>query len=304
MDINPATFSQSCFAVSKFMTTELKNTRRSSLALCKPVDAWVSFLAKEGGEKKTFQYCLNLYSSDKCLYFRAIQGHSGCTLVDLALQDNVLLPDDVAEYIYHIGNAFEMHSIIKSGLIPGGKSLGRDRQSVFFPAVNPMDEPRIAPYKHTWKAHRMKTGEELYCKVHQTPRLLRVILVPNSQHSRTDLPVTDSRKSHDCESEEHKHRETCSSSRVDFRIPGLPHSTVELVETNRKDTVRRLIEQFENHTNRNMLLKGFEKSEEINHFSQESKDLAIPRSSSSTRLLLRETAHAENACSLRKRIDC
>ena len=61
--------------------------------------------------------------------------------------------------------------------------------------------------------------------------------------------------------------------RVDFRIPGIPHSTVEQVETNRQETLRRLIEQFENHPNRNMLLKDFEKSEEINHFSQESKDL-------------------------------
>ena len=67
--------------------------------------------------------------------------------------------------------------------------------------------------------------------------------------------------------------ETCSSSRVDFRIPGIPDSTVEQVATNRKETVRRLIEQFENHPNKNMLLKDFEKSEEINHFNQESKDL-------------------------------
>ena len=70
------------------------------------------------------------------------------------------------EYIYHNQNAFEMHSIIKSGLIPGGKSLRRDRQPVFFTAVSPMDarqdlkevecdldRPSIAPYKHTWKAH-------------------------------------------------------------------------------------------------------------------------------------------------------
>ena len=131
----------------------------------------------------------------------------------------------------------------------------------------------------------MKTCEELYCKVHQSPRQPRVTLVPNSQHNRKDLPITDSRKSHDCESEEHKHKETCS--RVDFRIPGIPHSTVQQVETNRKETVRRLMEQFENLPNRNMLLKDFEKSEEINHFNQESKDLilrwAIPKSSSSTR---------------------
>ena len=40
-----------------------------------------------------------------------------------------------------------------------------------------------------------------------------------------------------------------------------------------KEKVRRLIEQFENHPNRNMLLKDYKKSEEINHFSQDSKDL-------------------------------
>ena len=49
------------------------------------------------------------------LYFRAIQGHSGGTLVDPTLQDNVLLPRDV-------GSARDMHSIIQGGLIPGGKS--------------------------------------------------------------------------------------------------------------------------------------------------------------------------------------
>ena len=77
-------------------------------------------------------------SSTHVLCFRAMQGHSGCTLVDHSVQDSVLLPDDFAEYIYHIGNAHDMHSIIQSGLIPGGRSHKRDRQSVFFTAVNPM----------------------------------------------------------------------------------------------------------------------------------------------------------------------
>ena len=53
-----------------------------------------------------------------------------------------------------------MHSIIRGGLILGGRSLKRDRQSVFFTTVNPMDDdqsmeevpcdldkPKIAPYK-------------------------------------------------------------------------------------------------------------------------------------------------------------
>ena len=195
------------------------------------------------------------------MYFRAIQGHSGGTLVDLTLQDNVLLPGDFAEYINHIGNAFEMHSIIKSGLMPGGESLRRDRQSVFFTAVNPMcarqdleeveydlDKPSIAVYKHTWRIHPntvywcnlqlaqtkglqfyqtpshsiallntllaiciekvvyMKSGEELYCKVYQSPRLPRVTLVPNSHHALKDVLITDSRKSDDLVKEVHKHR--------------------------------------------------------------------------------------------------
>ena len=70
--------------------------------------------------------------------------------------------------------------------------------------------------------------------------------------------------------------ETCGSDHcVDFfwKIPDIPHSAVEQVATNRKEKVRRLIGKFESHPNRNMLLKDFEKSEGINHFSQESKAL-------------------------------
>ena len=66
---------------------------------------------------------MNPHSSKHFLYFRAIQGRSGGTLVDPTLQDNVLLPDDFAEYIYHIGNAHDMHSTIEGGLIPGGRGL-------------------------------------------------------------------------------------------------------------------------------------------------------------------------------------
>ena len=41
------------------------------------IQAWTTFLAKGGGQKKRFQYCLNLNPSEQFLYFRAIQGHSG-----------------------------------------------------------------------------------------------------------------------------------------------------------------------------------------------------------------------------------
>ena len=64
----------------------------------------------------------------------------------------------------HVGNASEMNSKIRNGLIPGGNSLKRGKQAVFFTTVNPMEDensmretprdltkPRIAPYKNTWK---------------------------------------------------------------------------------------------------------------------------------------------------------
>ena len=106
-----------------------------------------SFLGKR---RRTENY------SKHFLYFPAIQGHPGGALVDASLQENVLLPDDFAEHIYHVGNAHDMHSMILNGLIPGGRSLKRDRQSVFFTAMNPvcanqdqeevpydLDKPRI-----------------------------------------------------------------------------------------------------------------------------------------------------------------
>ena len=183
-----------------------------------------------------------------------------------------------------------MHSIIKSGLIPGGRRLRKDRQSVFFTAVNPMcagrdleevqydlEKPRIAVYKNTWKSRQntvywcnlrlaqrkglqfyqtrshaitlsstlpaicvekvecMKFGQEWHCKVYQSPRLPRITLSPNPKHSRKDPPNPDARESGNHESEKRKHRGTCSGN-IDFRIPGIPHSTVEQVDTSCKET--------------------------------------------------------------------
>ena len=59
------------------------------------------------------------FSADTILYLRAIQGHSGGKHVNPTLQDNVLLPSDFAEHIYHVGSSHDTHSIIQSGLIPG-----------------------------------------------------------------------------------------------------------------------------------------------------------------------------------------
>ena len=125
---------------------------------------WLACLAAGGGSKRRYQYCSDYLGST--IYLRALQGQSGDNLIDLALQDNVLIGPGVFPYIYHVGCAFNLHSIIGNGLIPGGQNLSR-RQSVFFLPVNPRDEdhkdpenidysvPRHARYlQNTWKRHQ------------------------------------------------------------------------------------------------------------------------------------------------------
>ena len=64
----------------------------------------------------------------------------------------------------------------------------------------------------------MKTGEDLYCTVHQSPRLPRVVLTPNSRCGRQDPPNPEARKSTDHHSEQSvTYRETCRSLLEDTR---------------------------------------------------------------------------------------
>ena len=127
-------------------------------------DRWKACLAAGGGSKRRYQYCSD--NSGTILYLRALQGHSGSNLIDPTLQDNVVIGTGIFHYIYHVGCAFNLHSIINNGLIPGGQNLSR-RQTVFFLPVDPRDEshrdpehidfsvPRRARYVHSaWKRHQ------------------------------------------------------------------------------------------------------------------------------------------------------
>ena len=126
---------------------------------------WIDHLQRGGGQKKIFQYCTDSIG-EETLYLRAIRGHSGENPMDPSLQDNVLIPDNFFEYIYHVGCYFNLHSIITSRLIGGGKNSSRDRQTVFFTAVNPLatccqeqkevdlTKPRFAAYKQEWRVHQ------------------------------------------------------------------------------------------------------------------------------------------------------
>ena len=87
--------------------------------------------------------------------------------MDPTLQDNVLIPDDLTEYIYHIGNVADVHSLTNSGLIPGGKRLRKERQCVFFTAVNSMDEDRF-PENARYNLDKARiVADKNECKVHQ-----------------------------------------------------------------------------------------------------------------------------------------
>ena len=119
----------------------------------------------------------------------------------------------------------------------------------------------------------MKTGEDSCCKVRQSPRLSRVVLSPNLQHGRQDLKNLEARKSTDHQSEQSvKYRETCRGN-VDCRIPGFPHSTVQKEDSNLKDIIKRLTQQFENHPNQDSLTEDLRKTEEFNPFREKSKEL-------------------------------
>ena len=121
-------------------------------------------MAAGGGSKRRYQYCSDNLGT--ILYLRALQGHSGSNLIDLLLQDNVIIHRGLFQHIYHIGCAFNLHSIINSGLILGGQDSSK-RQTIFFLPSDPRDKdhqdpehsdfsiPRRARYLHSaWKKHQ------------------------------------------------------------------------------------------------------------------------------------------------------
>ena len=121
-------------------------------------------MAAGGGAKRRYQYCTDI--SGAIIYLRALQGHSGRNLIDPSLQGNVVIQSGFFPHIYHIGCAFNLHTIINNGLIPGGQNSSKS-QTVFFLPIDPRDkehkdpeqidfnEPRRAQHLHSaWKKHQ------------------------------------------------------------------------------------------------------------------------------------------------------
>ena len=69
-------------------------------------DRWKACLAAGEGVKRKFQYCTD--DSGTIVYFRALQGHSGRNLIDPSLQDNVVIPSNFFQHLYHTECAFKL----------------------------------------------------------------------------------------------------------------------------------------------------------------------------------------------------
>ena len=123
------------------------------------IHKWQPVLAKGGGQKLRFQYCVNPNYSHKFLNLRAIQGHSGSTN-NRALQDKRIVTRRFCRI--HLSRQRRKRSEINGELwlIPGGVSLKTGRHAVFFTVVIPisnqddfgetpcnLSKARIAPYK-------------------------------------------------------------------------------------------------------------------------------------------------------------
>ena len=184
-DVEPGEYSLSDYAVSKKLIHLLRHARiqredDGAIEFWKIKDnlqkhffychhwsdeTWKKSMAGGGGNKNIFQYCTDP-SGQEILYLRALQGHSGCNIIDLSLQDNVLIPHDFFEYIYHIGCAINLHSIMNSGLIPEGLNLSK-RQTVFFTSVDPMNKEHKDPDEINLNAPRFAWYDQKVGKKHQ-----------------------------------------------------------------------------------------------------------------------------------------
>ena len=98
------------------------------------------------------------------------------------------------------------------------------------------------------------------------------MLRPGSQSGRQDEPDQEARTSSDHQCASGSCGETRGSN-IDNRMPGILPSTVGQQDTNRRETVKNLIQQFENHPNKEPFLQDLKKTQEINAFRERSMKL-------------------------------
>ena len=92
--------------------------------------------------------------------------------------------------------------------------------------------------------------------------------MPNLYHGRQGPSNSEARTSVDHQSKERREFGETRSGNIDFRIQVLPHSTVQKQDDFRRETVKKLIHQFESHPNRESLKADLVKNQKINLCSQ------------------------------------
>ena len=133
IDVEPGPFDKKLFRIASTRCFKiLAQMFRSKFASSSSWSNRTWLLHRRGGPERRFQYRVDPFNADTIRYLRAIQGYSGGKRINPTLQDNVLLPDNFAEHIYHIGSSHDMHSIIQSGLIPGGKKTRKNACGVLY----------------------------------------------------------------------------------------------------------------------------------------------------------------------------
>ena len=151
---------------------------------------------------------------------------SGDNAIDPTLQDNVLLPKGFTEYIYHVGNANELNSLIGKGLIPEGTSFKRGRQAVFFTTMGLMED-----------VHGIGEGS----------------LNSESATSRAKIELAIRKVA----------AKSVTIPWITAIWEFLP--AIEQENTTRENKVKRLIEKFENHKRKDSFIQDLSQTEKINN---------------------------------------
>ena len=87
-----------------------------------------------------------------------------------------------------------------------------------------------------------------------------------------DLPVQETRSSWESQQDAESYGEARSNT-CDYRIPGIPISTVKMQDARQQKNVTKLFEMFEKHQHKEQFLKDMSQKQEINKFSEESQQL-------------------------------
>ena len=207
-----------------------------------------------------------------------------------------------------------------------GKNFKTQCAGVFWGLLTESDSSSIKhdPTRSSFTTLHLRFASRWWWSGSQETKWERIVLKPNLHYGRQDTKSFDARTSTDHSS---KHMETCSGEKymetcrgeIDFRIQGLPHSTVQQPDHTRKAAVQKLIRQFEAHPNRETLKADLKQNHAFNPLSEQSKETAwetwstsrcaksLPRYNDTTVLHTEQkkfyTVLTEHACDLQRKLE-